>query len=232
MQAVFAAALMGGPLPPGLDPRRFAIYRNNVFVGLTGALRARFPVTEAVLGPKFFAALARAYLRQDPPSDPVLALWGEGFPAFAARFPGTDALPWLGDLARLEAAWTRAYHAEDAAPARLEDLTPEGVDRLRLHPAVQVLASDWPVGTIWSGHAAGEPPKAARGAELVLIARPGLEVGVHLLPAADRRFVAALAEGRDLMTAAEAALSAPDFDFGRALTGLVRLGAFTLGERP
>ena len=67
-QDAFAAALLdpGSPLPDGIttargraDRARFAVYRNNVFVGLTNALARRFPVTERLVGTEFFHGMAR-----------------------------------------------------------------------------------------------------------------------------------------------------------------------------
>jgi energy-converting hydrogenase Eha subunit A len=97
---------------------------------------------------------------------------------------------------------------------------------LTLHPAAQLVTSVWPIGTIWAAHQGDPAPVTAKGAEAVLICRPALTVGVHVLPPADLPFVAALFHGAPLEEAAEQAMTNPDFDFGRALTGLVRLGAF------
>src|SRR5271168_2197554 len=36
------------------DARRFAVYRNNVAVGLIGALEKRYPVTRRLVGDEFF----------------------------------------------------------------------------------------------------------------------------------------------------------------------------------
>lgn len=46
LQARFHAALWQTEPPEGLDPRRFAVYRNNVQHGLCRALATRFPVIE------------------------------------------------------------------------------------------------------------------------------------------------------------------------------------------
>jgi len=229
MQA-FTRALLSDATPEGLSgpaqASRFAVYRNNVHVGLIRALAARFPVTEAVLGEAFFRPLARSFLRQSPPRGPVLAEWGDDFPAFAAGFPGVEALPWLQDLARLEAAWTDSYHAADAAPLTLADLGQCDLGApLCPHPAARLVASLWPIGTIWSAHRGGPPAPNPKGAEAVLLCRPGLEVALHLVPPGDLAFLTALFQRQP---PAEAALALPDpeQDFGRALAGLTALGAF------
>ena len=54
------------------------------------------------------------------------------------RFEPAQGLAYLADVARIEAAWTRAYHAEDAEPlgtARLAALVPDNLDGTRLAPA-------------------------------------------------------------------------------------------------
>ena len=117
----FAAAL-GEPsaAPPAMtrgrfaapDTRRFSVYRNNVAVGLIGALEARYPASRRVAGDEMFRSIARAFIRARKPRSPVMIAYGEDFPEFVAACEGTD--PRLADLARLENAWVEAYHSADA----------------------------------------------------------------------------------------------------------------------
>ncbi len=62
-------------------------------------------------------------------------------------------------------------------------------------------------------------------AETVLIVRPDMEVGVHIIPPADTPFIQSLFAGATLGEAADAASSSKAFDFGTALVGLLSLGA-------
>ena len=62
------------------------------------------------------------------------------FPTSSPRSSPARELPYLADVARLEAARTRAYHADDAAPldaAAFAALDPGAADALRLtlHPS-------------------------------------------------------------------------------------------------
>jgi hypothetical protein len=112
---VFAAALsepsaaaptmtrgrLGGP-----DARRFSVYRNNVAVGLIGALEARYPVSRRIAGEEFFRAIARAFVRARKPRSPVMIAYGKDFPEFVAAHAGVE--PRLADVARLENAWVEA----------------------------------------------------------------------------------------------------------------------------
>lgn len=240
-QAAFAHALLDAALPPpeGVrtargagDAGRFAVYRNNVHVGLMRALAQRFPVVERLVGADFFAGMARAYAQDRKPDSPVILHYGETFPDFIAAFPPARDLAYLADVARLEAAWTRAYHAADAAPLEVAALAARPLETLlaahaRLHPAAALIVSDHPVGSLWAAHQ-GEAlgTIGAWTGEAVLVARPGFEVRVHRLPARDAAFVAALFSGAAFGAAGEAGLTAaPDFDFGDALVGLVTLGA-------
>ncbi|MEW6257463.1 MAG: DNA-binding domain-containing protein [Pseudomonadota bacterium] len=243
-QAAFARALLRAELPPPAgvrtahgagDAGRFAVYRNTVHVGLMRALAARFPVVERLVGPDFFAGMARAFVQDHKPRSPVIMEYGDAFPAFIAGFAPAGDLAYLPDVARLEAAWTRAYHAADAAPLALSDLAPLAREDalcapLRLHPAASLLVSAHPVGTIWCAHQEGsgvamDDAIAWRG-ESVLITRPALEVRVTLLPAHDHAFAQAVFAGAPLGAAGEVGLqAAPGFDFGNALVGLVALGA-------
>src|ERR1700682_5758795 len=107
---------------------RFAVYRNNVVVGLVSALEARFPATRKIVGEDFFKGAAKLFAATQPPRSPLMMFYGDGFPAFLADFEPAREVPYLADVARLEAARTRAHHAADAkplAPAALSGVLPE-----------------------------------------------------------------------------------------------------------
>lgn len=243
-EAAFAAAILDPALPPpaGLttargapDPKRFAVYRNNVAVGLRKALATRFRVVERLVGEEFFALMARAYIARTRPASPLLFAYGDDFAEFVEGFAPAAAVPYLADVARIEAAVTRAYHAADAEPlaiAQLAALPPETLGDVTLapHPAATLVRSRFAVGSIWQAHQhEAVAPVSAAGGEAVLIVRPCLEVGVHILPSRDAAFAAALLEGAALGEAAAQALAADEsFDFGSALVGLTGLGAFAV----
>lgn len=236
----FATALLEpGALPPAgittargeVDPARFAVYRNNVFVSLTRALAQRFPVTERLVGAEFFRGMARAYAQDNTPATPLMFAYGADFPDFVAEFGPAAALTYLPDVARLEAAWTDAYHAADAVPLTPADLAGLGPSletaRLTPHPAARLVVSDHPIGSIWAAHQGDEvKPVPEWRPESVLVVRPQMEVRVHVLPAQDAGFAASLMQGASLGAAAQLAADDPEFDFGAALVGLCALGAF------
>jgi hypothetical protein len=98
------------------DPARFAIYRNNVFVALIKPLEARFPVVRQLVGDEFFGRWRAILCWASKPASPLIMNYGDEVPAFIRNYPAAATLPYLADVAVLEAAWTRAYHAADARP--------------------------------------------------------------------------------------------------------------------
>ena len=84
---------MGAP-----DARRFAVYRNNVAVGLIGALEARYPVSRRIAGDDLFRAMARAFVRAHRPRSPVMIAYGEEFPEFVAEYLAAAQASWAGQI--------------------------------------------------------------------------------------------------------------------------------------
>lgn len=242
VEAEFAAAVTDPARPPpswalsprgDVDARRFAVYRNNVHVGLVGALRAKFPVTARLVGDEFFTAMARVFVGIEKPNSPLLALYGDGFPDFIAGFAPARTVPYLADVARLECAWMDVYHAAEAAPLGIGALSATAPgDLLELvlvpHPATRLVASDHPVGSIWSANqTAAVEPLRTHGPEAVLITRPDADVVLRTITVADRVFCTGLLAGTSVGEAAGAAIeAAPEFDLGTALVGLISTGAF------
>ncbi|WGJ13993.1 DNA-binding domain-containing protein [Methylocapsa sp. D3K7] len=208
--------------------KRFTVYRNNVAVGLTAALEARFPAVRKIVGEDFFKAVAKLFAAAHPPRSPLMMFYGDEFPAFLAAFEPARDLPYLADIARLEAARTRAYHAADAIPLdaeALHALPPQALPKLRftLHPALEIVASDYPIVTIWamnSGEVDLAPIKDWRG-EDALVSRPQLDVEVRCLPPGAKTFLQSLAARQPLGMAAAVALAASvDFDLAVNLAAL------------
>lgn len=251
-QTEFAKALLDpqAPIPDdvtahtGRHPvKRFAVYRNNVVFSLINALRTKFPATERIVGEDFFAAMARLFVLAHPPRSRILHTYGDDFGDFIACFEPAAELPYLPDVAHLEAARTRAYHAADAAPlspSAFQAIDPQtiGAMCLALHPSLQVLRSRYPVVTIWSMNA-GEAPVAPvddTQAEDALIVRPALEVTVRSLPPGGAAFLLALAAGAPLAEAASrAGAEDASFDLTVNLAGLIGSSAvvsLTQGSTP
>lgn len=237
IQRKFSAALLDPDRPPPAgvlgrhgktDERRFAVHRNNLFVGLAEALAARFPVCQRLVGEEFFRAMARAYAAKHRPRSPVLISYGDDFPDFIRGFTPANEVPYLADMAQLEVARSSAYHAAEATPLRTETIACVRSEdlietRLGLHPSVRLVRSPYPVATIWAAHQEGshiEPP-ALWEAEEVLVLRPEADVLMHRLPVGGHSFITALLAGQTLAEAGAAGLSeCKDFDLGHNLIGL------------
>jgi hypothetical protein len=238
----FATAVLDpdAPLPAGvaLQPgasaqARFAIYRNNVIVGLIDALRARFPVTEQLVGEEFFGAMAREFARAHPPTDPVMMRYGDLLPAYIEQFTPAASLAYLADVSRVELLWSQSWAAAEAQALTRADLQGLSAEQLleckaSLHPAVRLLRSEHPAASLWSAHQGGAPVQAPAywEAEDVLIARPDAQVTVRRLPPGGYDCVAALAAGEPLQQAFATTLSShAAFDPGALLGLLIEAGA-------
>lgn len=229
-QSVFAASLLRAG---AIMPDRQAVHRNNTRASLSSALAARFPVVRRLVGPDFFRAMALCFIERQPPRSPVLAEYGAGFAHFLDGFAPAREVAYLADVARLEWARHLAFHAEEAAALSIERLTAVAPDRLEqvrlgLHPAASVVASAWPVVSIWTTNAHDQevrPLGDGAGSECALVTRPELHVLVSALPAGSDRLVAALAEGNGLAEAVARAATVEGFDTATALSVLFRSGA-------
>jgi hypothetical protein len=244
IQAGFAAALRDPEhaipasltSPRGCSPqRRFAVYRNNIAVSLIDGLRTRFPVTERIVGSEFFSAMARLFIAGHPPRSPLLMNYGDELPDFIADFPPAAELPYLADVARLEAARTRAYHAADVTPLEpraLADLQGSDIARLRvtLHPSCEIVRSCHPIVTIWAMNTGVAPlgPIAHLAGEDALVVRPHLEIEMRTLAGGGAAFLTALGLGAALGAAAAQALAADSrFDLTDNLAALFGCGLVT-----
>jgi Putative DNA-binding domain len=249
-QAAFAAALRAPGLAPpdelasrsqGLVRRRFDIHRNNMMSSLIEALAAAFPAVRNLVGNAYFRAAARAYVAEQPPRSPVLANYGDTFADFLERLPAAAGVPYLGDVARLEWARLRAYHAADATPigiAALGNVPAEQVDAIvfTFHPSAALVRSRFPVVTLWSATTGPGSDRAPdmRKAEDAFVVRPGLAVDTRILPIGAADFITALMDGASLAdAAARASAASTGFDLAKHLGGLVATGAITgLGSDP
>lgn len=241
-QTEFRAALFdpGKAVPTGLQDgqaraagKRFDVYRNNVIMSLKEAMAESFPVIERLIGPRTFANLSGLYVRQHPPADPRMMLYGAEFPGFLEGFEPLAHLPYLADVARLELAQRYAYHAADTEPvdpAIFGRLSPEDLAaaQLRFAPALHVLRSPWPILDIWHFNMTEGAPQPRSGSRDVLVTRAGFDPELHLLPADAADLLGNLQAGTPLGAALEALESQhPEFDFPAFLGLLLQTGAIT-----
>jgi len=219
-QRDFAAALFdpASTVPAGIRASAsaravsaFSVYRNNVASSLINVLRTRFPVIVRFVGDESFQALALRFVTLHPPRSPVLMGYGEDFPMFLRNLNTTPCAAYLADIASLEVARGRAFHAADAAPIAascFSALASEQLPDLRvvLHPSVSLLRSRFPCVSAWE---ANQPDSDGLircwKAEDAIIARPQYDVTVMRLPDGGYVFLSSLAAGAPLAEAIEAA---------------------------
>jgi hypothetical protein len=231
-QDQFAHALLNAeaPVPDGIvqpdgtpASRRFDVYRNNVIMSLSGALADGYPVVQKLVGEAFFNAVAGVYVRAHPPKSPLMIFYGADFAEFLDDFEPAQQIPYLADVARLEWARRRAFHAADAVPAPLDPLSDMDEETLlstcfALHPSHQIVSSSHPIYDIWDFNSNGGDGKIVPTAQSVLVARPTDQVQMHLLGAGEDQFLRQLDAGATLGQAAQvAATQTPAFDLSQCL---------------
>lgn len=242
-QRDFAASVLDPalPMPDGLvgpegepDPKRFAVYRNNIVVGLIEALADAFSAVHRIVGADFFRAMARAYVMLQPPRSPIMLDYGTGFPDFIRSFEPAAGLPYLEDVARIERGWTEAYHAPEDSPidpSAFSAVAPDQLPamQLELHPSLRLVRSQFPALTIWQmnvGDGVPAPVDLAAGGEDALIVRPAADVEVRSIPRGSLEFIQALTDREPVLAALKAALIAnPRFDLAANLSDLICTGA-------
>ncbi len=193
-------------------------------VNLIDALAAQYPVICRLLGGDSFHAAVRQYIFEEAPGP---ANPGNAFPRFLRNLRQGGSTDYLADVAELELARTRAYHAADERPvsaAAFATLSPErlGDLQMRLHPSVQLVSSRFPIVTIWEVNQTDGGMIERWGAEAALVARPCVDVRLRRLLPGGFAFLRSLAGGRTMAQAVDAALAdAGDFDVVGNLAMLV-----------
>lgn len=227
--ADFAAALTHADrsAPSGLTTwngsdagQRFAVYRNNVMVSLIEALATRFPVTATLVGSEFFRAMARFYCTDQPPRSVIMARYGDDFPEFIRSFAPAASLPYLSDVAALEALRTTAYHAADAVSLGPEAFAAFPLDRLSdlvltFHPSLAILRSRYAIVALWSAHNGhGDLTEVVPDRpEDALVLRPDAEVLTLNLAPGTAEALTRLQQGQTLGAVVEAvSATCPEFD--------------------
>jgi hypothetical protein len=235
----FALALLDPvrPVPEGLGDGaggpagcRFDVYRNNVAASLIAAMRVAFPVISRLLGQRNMDGISGLFLRAHPPDTPLMMHYGGAFPAFLESLPQLSHLGYLGDVARLELALRRSYHAADTAPADIARLPPQALlnTALRLSPATLVVRSDWPLFDIWRATVQDDAPPPRPRAQDVLITRSRFDPVPRPLPKGGADWIAALRAGHTMLAAQQdAAANTPEFDPGATLEMLLEGNAIT-----
>ena len=185
-QAAFAAHLrdpQANPAPPGIEPRRMAIYRDLFFNNIAGLLGGNFPVIRRTLGDEAWTGLVRRFYAEHHSRTPLFPELAREFIRFlegrAAQAQSVDGRggtaapadpPWLHELAHYE--WTELAVQIDASPLPAHDPAGALLDGVPVaSPYMRALAYRWPVHTIGPDHR----PATAPDATTLLLVRRGVD---------------------------------------------------------
>lgn len=201
------AGLMDGHREPG---NRALVYRNSGYAAVTSALRSNYPALAGVLSETSFGELARGYADAFPPRYRSLTGYGERLADYLHSQAGANTFAWTRDIARLDRAWLESHLSEDGPVFDPGSLSGEDESRLldskvRLHPSVRLVVTDWEVFDIWTSARIGTLSGAAHLindlSEIVLCWRPYHEVIDLHLSGAEAAFLFALKAGMTLSDA-------------------------------
>jgi hypothetical protein len=232
LQSHFRAALLDGDGRAAVAavhdgdlgaPARLAVYRHHVVTSLTATLESTYPVVARLVDPRFFRYAADRFIRAHPPTGPCLFEYGAGLADFLAGFEPSRHLAYLPDVARLEWAMNVALHAPDVSL-----LDPEALrfpTAIALHPSLTLLASPWPIDTIWY---ANQPDASEQAVDLdagqvrLQVWRAGDDVVFRRLAVGAYAFREALGRTGAVELAAGAALATdPALDLARVVRDLL-----------
>jgi hypothetical protein len=133
-----APVLSGGAHPE----HRLAVHQRHYAASLTRALLDRFPATVWLVGSDVVTDAAASFIREQPPSKPCIAEYGESFPGHLGAHPAVASLPYLSQFAELE------WHLGRLALATEES------------PNVQWLHLDWSLDELIGVYLAESVPEA------------------------------------------------------------------------
>ncbi len=167
---------------------------------------------ERLVGEDFFDRMAVAFARAAPPEAPQLDEYGSGFAGFVKDFPGTEQLPYLAELARLDwqvAELGRAQHCADGGPL----LQLDGGVRLQFAAPLRSFAASCAIGRLRAAILAEdlaelERAAGATGEHHYALWRSEAGVIVRSVSASSARFLDAVLAGADGAAALAAAAGA------------------------
>ena len=229
----------GAPAPPGIEPRRMAIYRELVFNNLVDLLGGNFPILRSLADDTAWHARVRAFLRDHRSQTPLFPDIAREFIRFLeTRAPAHDDPPFLTELAHYE--WSELALGLDEACIDDVDHDAHG-DVIAgipvVSPLARLLAYRFPVHHIGPDF---QPDEAPASPTLILLSRNRMdEIGflaVEPLTALlfERLAINTSASGRDCLDGVLATISRDDEALrrsGLAMLGELRRRDILLGTR-
>lgn len=156
-------------------------YRGNAAATAERALAAAYPTIRALLGDEAMAVLALQLWHAHPPSQGDLSPWGQHLPDRLSQVTALQDWPYLSDCARLDWARHTVEQAQDVVfePQSLhllEHADPNGLV-LQLRPGTRLIASPWPIVTIWAAHQRSDAREAEVAEQALESMRQALSEG-------------------------------------------------------
>ncbi len=211
--------------------RSVALYSRLIRNNYRQALKITHPVLHRLVGDRYFAILARGYLRKHPSTSGDLFPYGRHLPTFLRS---VGAPPLLVEMARLEWVCHEVYQAADAPPVSWDEVQaivsvdPSHVT-VHSHPATRLLVFPVPVHRVWSAlqpDASGDEVVELPLPEeetAVVVTRPFGTVQVTPLAKQDYLLLEALLGGTDVASVERMAVGFdPGFDLSPFLAELVK----------
>ena len=210
---------------------RMAIYRNNIFSNYREALSAVYPVIKRLVGDQFFRQMVDCYIGAYPSLSGDLNEYGANFSQFLATFEPAKQLTYLPDVAHLEWQMEQVFHAADDISHVMTKLpsVPEdqyGELRFKLHPAVKLFQSQYPVARIWQVNQPDWQEDDAVDLQMggcqVLLCRENFAVTIKPLTSGEFTMLRGLAAGNDINTTfCKACAIESDLDLGIFLQRMI-----------
>lgn len=149
-----ALARMVAEPPRGHRRERLNVYINGYPARVQEAVEESFPAVMHLIGHRPSHALVARYASALRRHSYNLNDIGAELPDFLRQDEITGQFPFLPDLARLEWAIVRAFHAHNRPPLDLQPLATWTDEQwhhavLQFHPSVALVCSAWPVRTLW-----------------------------------------------------------------------------------
>jgi uncharacterized protein len=229
--------------PPGIEPRRLAVYRDLFRRNVDRLLGSGFPVIRRTLDDPTWQGLVAGFLRDHASSTPLFTEVSQEFVAYLQALDAPPR-PWIAELAHYE--WAElALQVSEAVAVPADPSQPATGDASHLlerapvlSPLAWPLAYRWPVHAIGPGHDPAKPPSQAT---LLLLHRdPGGTIRFHLLSPLAYRLLQRLdavphESGRDHIRALAQEAGTGDteqlLDQGLAMLAQWQRGGIVIGNR-
>jgi hypothetical protein len=221
LQRALSAHIVAGDGPPldawirvpaGADSAaRIAVYTEGYPARVTEALRETYPALANILGDGSLAGLSDRYrgvLRDEPTN---LNDVGADLPRFLRQDRLSEQLAFLPELAELEWAVTRSFHAaacDRFDPIDCKSWSIEDWQRaqIRFQPGLALLRSRWPLRALYATRNQDRDEidvDLEQGGECVLVFRRGFEVAVEATPPREADAIEAFRAGATLAEVSE-----------------------------